>query len=92
MSKYKPGDKFILELTGVDDSGSRTLYEVKGLSGLCSENMLDKLEKIVQCKDCEHWGVGNCIPEETEQAKSCEYGLYMVGASGYCVYGKDDLK
>lgn len=46
MSKYKPGDKFILEVTGVDDSGSRTLYETKGLKGLCSENMLDNLEKI----------------------------------------------
>ena len=46
MTKYKTGDKFILEVTGVDNSGSRTLYEAKGLKGLCSENMLDNLEKI----------------------------------------------
>lgn len=41
---------------------------------------------VVHCKDCEHWGMG--IAGETEYIKCCEYGKYMVGENGYCVYGK----
>lgn len=40
---------------------------------------------IVHCKDCIHWGTG--VAGETENVKCCEYGKYMVGANGYCVYG-----
>lgn len=43
---------------------------------------------IVRCKDCKHWGTG--VPGETEYAKCCEYGGYMVGANGYCVYGEKE--
>lgn len=51
---------------------------------------IDKLPTIeavpvVHCKDCEHWGMG--IAGETEHIKCCEYGKYMVGENGYCVYG-----
>ena len=45
-----------------------------------------KTLNIVHCKDCKHWGTG--IVGETENVKCCEYGKYMVGANGYCVYGE----
>ena len=52
-------------------------------------NKLSKeTEQIVQCKDCKHWGTG--VPGETEYAKCCEYGGYMVGTNGYCVYGEKE--
>ena len=41
---------------------------------------------IVHCKDCKHWGTD--IAGETENVKCCEYGKYMVGENGYCVYGE----
>ena len=52
---------------------------------------LEELKKyremnIVHCKDCKHWGTG--VAGETENVKCCEYGKYMVGANGYCVYGE----
>ena len=50
MSKYNPGDKFTIEITGVDNEASfrgypHTVYQVKG-AGVFSENVLDKLEYI----------------------------------------------
>ena len=45
-----------------------------------------KTLNIVHCKDCKHWGTG--VAGETENVKCCEYGKYMVGANGYCVYGE----
>lgn len=50
MPKYKPGDRFIVEITGVDNEASfrgypHTTYQVKG-AGCFSENVLDKLERI----------------------------------------------
>ena len=41
---------------------------------------------VVHCKDCTHWGTG--FAGETEHVKCCEYGKYMVGKNGYCVYGE----
>ena len=38
------------------------------------------------CKDCKHWGTG--AAGEIKNIKCCEYGKYMVGANGYCVYGE----
>ena len=43
---------------------------------------------IVHCKDCKHWGSG--VAGETENIKCCEYGGYMVGENGYCVYGEKE--
>ena len=43
---------------------------------------------IVHCKDCKHWGTG--VAGEMENIKCCEYGKYMVGANGYCVYGEKE--
>lgn len=45
-----------------------------------------KTLNIVHCKDCKHWGTG--VAGETENVKCCEYGKYMVGDNGYCVYGE----
>ena len=45
---------------------------------------------IVHCKDCKHWGTG--IAGETENVKCCEYGRYMVGMNGYCVYGEKECE
>jgi len=42
---------------------------------------------VVRCKDCKHWGMLEG-PPETENIKCCEFGQYMVGANGYCVYGE----
>ena len=47
-----------------------------------------KTLNIVHCKDCKHWGTG--IAGETENVKCCEYGKYMVGDNGYCVYGEKE--
>ena len=47
-----------------------------------------KTLNIVHCKDCIHWGTG--IAGETENVKCCEYGRYMVGMNGYCVYGEKE--
>lgn len=41
---------------------------------------------VVRCKNCKHWGMG--LPIETEHGKGCKWGKYMVGESGYCVYGE----
>ena len=41
---------------------------------------------VVRCKNCTHWGTG--VAGETEHVKCCEYGRYMVGENGYCVYGE----
>ena len=47
-----------------------------------------KTLNIVHCKDCKHWGTG--VAGETENVKCCEYGRYMVGENGYCVYGEKE--
>ena len=49
-----------------------------------------KTLNIVHCKDCIHWGTG--IAGETENVKCCEYGKYMVGENGYCVYGEKECE
>lgn len=42
---------------------------------------------VVRCRDCKHWGTDWALGE-TEYVKCCEFGQYMVGANGYCVYGE----
>ena len=49
-----------------------------------------KTLNLVHCKDCIHWGTG--VPGETENVKCCEYGKYMVGENGYCVYGEKECE
>ena len=57
------------------------------------EQIANKLKEhktlnLVHCKDCIHWGTD--IAGETEYVKCCEYGKYMVGANGYCVFGEKE--
>lgn len=42
--------------------------------------------EVVRCKNCTRWGTG--VAGETEHVKCCEFGRYMVGENGYCVYGE----
>ena len=42
--------------------------------------------EVVRCKECKFWGIG--VVGETESIKCCDYGRYMVGGNGYCVYGE----
>lgn len=49
--KYNIGDKFILEITEIDQEVvtqgyPKPAYLVKGMNGAFSENVLDKLERI----------------------------------------------
>lgn len=63
------------------------IYEEHYYVKKCLEELKKYREMdIVQCKDCKHWGTG--VLGETEYAKCCEYGGYMVGMNGYCVYGE----
>lgn len=41
---------------------------------------------VVRCKNCTRWGTG--VAGETEHVRCCEFGRYMVGENGYCVYGE----
>ena len=42
------------------------------------------------CKDCSHWvdGCAGC----TEHVKLCEFGHYMVGENGYCLYAEKKVR
>ena len=42
--------------------------------------------EIVRCKDCKHWKK-DC-PGCTDFVGRCGLANYMVGATGYCVYGE----
>ena len=74
-------------------------YDAYGIYGRWADKhkqyaeWLEELKKyremnVVHCKDCKHWGTG--VAGETENIKCCEYGKYMVGANGYCVYGEKE--
>ena len=41
---------------------------------------------VVRCKDCKHWLKD--VPGCTDFVGRCELANYMVGATGYCVYGE----
>ena len=82
-----------------DKEKERNNYELYQTLIECAEGneqyaeWLEELKKyremdIVHCKDCKHWGTG--IAGETENVKCCEYGKYMVGMNGYCVYGEKE--
>lgn len=42
--------------------------------------------EVVRCKDCKHWlkDVAGC----TDFVGRCAYANYMIGATGYCLYGE----
>lgn len=62
------------------------VVDVEKLKELFGEK-IDSLPtiEITRCKECKHWGTG--VAGETEYVKCCDYGKYMVGENGYCVYG-----
>lgn len=41
--------------------------------------------QFVRCMNCTHWKKD--VPGCTEYVGRCELANYMVGATGYCVYG-----
>lgn len=61
-------------------------YDMYGLCNLIKDAPTVEAVPVVHCKDCKHWGTG--VAGETEHVKCCEYGKYMVGENGYCVYGE----
>lgn len=44
------------------------------------------VEPFVLCKDCEHWMKD--VPGCTDFVGRCDLANYMVGVTGYCVYGE----
>lgn len=42
--------------------------------------------QVVRCKDCKWWGDRDHLA--TDNVKYCQFGRYMVGANGYCIYGE----
>ena len=40
---------------------------------------------VVRCRECKHWLKD--VPGCTDFVGRCELANYMVGATGYCVYG-----
>lgn len=46
-----------------------------------------QLVEVVRCKDCKHWKHFDHLGC-TDFAKVCGLANYMVGATGYCVYGE----
>ena len=41
---------------------------------------------VVRCRDCKWWGDDEHLA--TDNVKYCQFGRYMVGLNGYCVYGE----
>lgn len=55
-----------------------------------AENMFtvpDDWAKVVRCKDCKHWKHFDHLGC-TDFVKVCGLANYMVGATGFCVYGE----
>lgn len=73
--------------------GGKVEYSKRYLEHKLVAEWLEELKEyrgmnIVHCKDCKHWGTG--VTGETENVKCCEYGKYMVGENGFCVYGEKE--
>lgn len=49
--KYNIGDRFVLEIIGIDDNGPKNSYDIKGLDKPFAETVLDKLHKIDEPKE-----------------------------------------
>ena len=57
--------------------------------------IMDRLEslsaadavKVVRCKDCKHWKHFDHLGC-TDFVKVCGLANYMIGATGYCLYGE----
>ena len=58
---------------------------VPGLRKTIEEMERNRVE-VVRCKDCIRWmkDVAGC----TDFVGRCAYANYMIGATGYCLYGE----
>lgn len=65
---------------------SYNLWHITGIKAFIESAPAVDAEEVIRCKDCKHWGTG--VAGETDEVKCCEFGKYMVGANGYCVYGE----
>ena len=59
------------------------------VNGLYDEAAMDLVANgvvpVVKCRDCKH--LLKDVPGCTDFVGRCELANYMVGATGYCVYG-----
>lgn len=61
-------------------------HEHRHFLGMINKQPTIDAVPVVRCNDCKHWGRG--LPMETDHAKCCSVGGYMVGENGYCCYGE----
>lgn len=62
------------------------LWHITGIKAFIENAPAVDAAEVIRCKDCKRWGTG--VAGETEYVKCCEFGKYMVGANGFCVYGE----
>lgn len=67
MSKYKIGDRFIFEVTEVEEMFGRSFYHIAGFKGIFSENVLDGLKKAKKKKKKKKGGRKNGKRKSIEQ-------------------------
>lgn len=83
-------DAFVEAIKGVEVSwyldGNYETYDDSTIMDIIEEQPTVEAVPVVRCKNCTRWGTG--VEGETEHVKCCEFGRYMVGENGYCVYGE----
>lgn len=62
------------------------LWHITGIKAFIENATAVDAVEVVRCKDCKRWGTG--VAGETDFVKCCEFGKYMIGANGYCLYGE----
>ena len=75
--------RLVNEAPAVD---AETVCEQMGLVKEAFEMATADLQPVVRCKVCKHWMKD--VPGCTDFVGRCEFANYMVGATGYCVYGE----
>lgn len=75
--------KYATRVVEYDEGGFSMEYNAVPMDVVKSIPTIDAVP-VVRCKNCKHWGTG--VIGETEYVKCCEYGKYMVGENGFCVY------
>ena len=68
------------------DKIKQDIEEMLSEDHIVEPNKMIDLVEVVRCKNCRHWGTE--VAGETDRVKCCEYGKYMVGENGFCVYGE----
>lgn len=72
--------------TETNNHRGNDLWHIAGIKAMIENAPTIEVVPVVHCKDCSHWGRN--IVGETGRVKCCDYGGYMVGENGYCVYGE----